>query len=234
VEKLLLACASSLVLFSLIPCWSAEERQTGRNAPVNQPAMFKGGVEVEDVHSKGYTFLQASGEDAESIEAVICGDRVLFHLTDGQTIVFDEHDVTNKPPQINPKFIPQSITSCMFANFKTKKKVLGQANLTLLVKSDHTFEILTKAIYVPGCKVYTGDTAVPQEAQEFWEQIKSAVATIRFCDLTLSDPQIKSEVFELIIGRDLSVFPRHGTHFDGMIRRDTDGNIDFTRVNASK
>ncbi len=161
------------------------------------------------------------------------GNRIVLEYQNGKTtdIGYFDTTVSNRIRPIENGFgTAMWVLTHMFTNFKKQKEIVGQANLSLIVKEDRTCEILSKALYVPGCQPYTGGPDMQPKVQEFWQQIKSAVAAIEARNLTLPAPNVKSETLEIVIGRDPSMFPRFATPFNGMLVRDHNGKIDHVKA----
>lgn len=227
-QKFLLACASSLLILSQTGC-SATEKITLDSPPTAQTHILKSGTTLNDVLS-----TRAAGESyfegKETVAVILLGNRIVFDLQDGTT-----EDVNCFDPKANRSFANgfgtgMWVLSNMFTHLKKQKEIVGQANLSLLVKEDHTCEILSKAVYVPNCKPYTGGAEIQPGVQEFWQQIKSAVDAIESRHLNLPGPNVKSETFEIVIGRDPSMFPRYATPFNGMLKRDKNGKIEHVKA----
>jgi hypothetical protein len=234
VQKFLLACASSLLILSQTGC-SATDKAPLDSTSKPQTQMLKSGATLNDVLS-----TKAVGESyfegKETVAVILLGNRIIFELQDGKALEISYSEPNHHQSVLSNQNIVNGfgtgmwVLSNMFTHLKKQKEIVGQANLSLLVKEDHTCEILSKALYVPDCKPYTGGAEIPPGVQEFWQQIKSAVDAVESRHLNLPGPHVKSETFEIVIGRDPSMFPRYATPFNGMLKRDKNGKIEH--VNA--
>lgn len=186
--------------------------------------MLKSGTSVNDVLSTrvvGESYF----EGKETAAVILLGNRIVFEYQDGKTEEIGYFDSAHSQTNVNGFGTGMWVLTDMFSYFKKRKEIVGQANLSLLVKEDHTCEILSKSLYVPGCQPYTGGAEIPPGVQEFWRQIQSAVSAIEPRHLNLPEPQIKSQTLEIVIGRDPSKFPRYATPFNGMLVRNSSGKI---------
>jgi hypothetical protein len=107
-----------------------------------------------------------------------------------------------------------------------EEKLIGQANLTLVVHSDRTYRIKRHALYVPGCRPCIENDPVPPKAQAFWKQVQASFANIEFQQMKIPDSTVESLTMEIVLGRDLSKFPRYPfVKYKGLLVRDKKGDI---------
>lgn len=107
-----------------------------------------------------------------------------------------------------------------------EEKLIGQANLTLEARSDRTYKIKRHALYVPGCRPCIENEPVPPKAHAFWKQVQSSFANIEFQQMKIPDSSVDSLTMEIVVGRDLSTFPRYPfAKYKGLLVRDKRGDI---------
>lgn len=228
-QKLLLFCTSSILVLSQTGC-SATDKIRLDSKSTAPAQMLKSGTSVNDVLSTR-TVGESYFEGKETIAVILLGNRIVLEDQDGKTKELGYYESNNnRTVGINAFSTGMWVMSNMFTDFKKQKEIVGQANLSLRVKDDHTCEILTKSLYVPGSQPYTGGAEIPPAVQPFSQQIQSAVAAIEARHLKLPGEHIKSEILEIVIGRDPSMFPRYATSFNGMLKRDKSGKIEHVKT----
>ena len=194
-------------------CFAAElSTQTGKLDAIRK--QIPASATVDDICSNGpSSFMRDLGPN-KPIEACIIGDTVIYQMKDGQ----------KKTSVEGERGLPGLIMSGMYTNFKNKRGVVGQANLTLRIDSERNYHLLSQTIYVPGCAPYHGGAEIPQAAKEFCDQVKSAIETVPLTELTTGNRDVEWMSFEVVLGRDPEVFPRYGTRFNGIFKANEDGN----------
>lgn len=118
------------------------------------------------------------------------------------------------------------IVKDVWRSLRHHSKLIGQANLTLEIHADGSYQIRRHALYVPGCRPCIESEQVPAKAQEFWQQIKESIANIEFKQMTIPDKKAQSVSLEIVAGRDVERFPRYSFyHCKGLLVRDKTGHI---------
>lgn len=194
-----------------------------------KPRMLQSSVSLNDVLSRRVV-AESFFEGKDSVAVILIGDRIVYEYQDGRASEIAFFDRNQQPLAIRGSGTTVWVLTDFFIDFKKKPEIIGQANLSIKVNDDQTCEILSKTIYVPGCEPFVGGSSTDSRVQAFWNQIKSSVYAIESKHLQLPSPEYKSMTFELIVGRDPSLFPRYSTPFNGMIVRDQNGKIRHTEA----
>jgi len=170
--------------------------------------------------SKGAAVVAYSADSKEMIEGSIIGDLVVVKHQDGKV---EELNITtlNAAAQNNSRY-----TWNLFLFFIGKdawrgmrkmntydqhhgvKKLMGQANITLLINRNCTYKILNKVIYAPGQPPCTDEKTSPA-ANALWQQISDSIEHIAFKNMKIPEKTVESVTLEMIVGRDLEKFPRY-------------------------
>lgn len=198
--------------------------------PFNKhPSMLKSGASVNDVLSKRVV-CESYFDGKDTIQVILLGDRVVHEYQDGAASDIAYFESNGSNPIQSGFGTGNWVLTNFFTDFKKQKQLEGQANLSIRINSNQTCEVVTKTIYVPGREPYIGGDPTDPKVEEFWQQVRSAVAAIESDHLRLPSPMHKSMTLELVVGRDRTMFPRYPTPFDGQMVRDSSGTMRHTKA----
>jgi hypothetical protein len=179
--------------------------------------------------SKSKAIYVYSNTNQQCIEASLMGDVLTLKKKNGKTETMSMNAVNRLKEQ---DFRTMWNLFCFYVvkdvwqSLKRQSKLIGQANFTLEMRADGTYAVKRHALYVPGCAPCLENAPVPLKAREFWEQIKKSIANIERKEMKIPGDDVESVGLELVVGRDLQVFPRYpfGTYKKLLVRK-KDGSI---------
>lgn len=186
----------------------------------------------ETANSKSQAILAYSNTNQQCIEASLMGDVLTLKKKNGKAESMSMNAVNRLKEQ---DFRTMWNLFCFYVvkdiwqSMKRQEKLMGQANFTLEIRADGTYDVKRHALYVPGCAPCLQNAPMPLKAREFWQQIKKSVANIERKEMKIPGEDVESVKLELVAGRDLQVFPRYpfGTYKKLLVRK-KDGSINRT------
>ncbi len=167
---------------------------------LRQTKRLNAGASVEDIVSNtGSSMFFNSGE--RTVRGFILGNELHIMRSQGSSPTSAEDTRLWKTWCAN-------VSAKVWAIFGKQTENIGQANLTLVVNADGSWDVLSKTIYVPDSEPFSGGQPLSKAAADFWLQVHSALSIIDEI-APPTTPDVESVKFELVMGRDEESFPRH-------------------------
>ena len=176
------------------------------------------------VDKKDGTILAFTNTSRTHIEASIVCDKLTLKLKDGRTEKMSMRQLNSKgASDVTAMWNLFSfyIVKDIWRGLIHSDKLMGQANIALTITSDGKHKIDRKAVYVPDCKPIIGDKEkLTGKAQVFWKQVRECVEYIEFAQMKVPDDKVASVTLDIVMGRDLDVFPRYAfCEYQGLLKR---------------